>query len=100
MLRFLTRTHWDSRGWQTGNVGKTGRNGRRGWQAPWPIITPNVTGRRSTGAGIHHNPTPGPADQKFLYGHIWVTLSLVMHHSLWGTIGLPLLAELHGRQRR
>lgn len=21
------------------------------------------------GAGIHHNPTPGPADQKFLYGH-------------------------------
>ena len=46
------------------------------------------------GAGIHHNPTPGPADQKFLYGHIWVTLSLVVRHSLWGSIGLPLVAML------
>jgi len=27
------------------------------------------------GAGIHHNPTPGPAGQKFLYGHVWGTLS-------------------------
>lgn len=27
------------------------------------------------GAGIHRNPTPGPADQKDLYGHIWVALS-------------------------
>ena len=44
------------------------------------------------GAGIHHNPTPGPADQKFLYGHIWVTISLVLRHPLWQTIGLPLLA--------
>ena len=46
------------------------------------------------GAGIHHNPTPGPADQKYLYGHVWVTLSLVVRHTLWGTIGLPLLAYL------
>ena len=23
------------------------------------------------GAGIHHNPSPGPAGQKFLYGHVW-----------------------------
>lgn len=49
------------------------------------------------GAGIHHNPTPGPADQKFLYGHIWVTISLVVRHTLWGTIGLPLLAMLYVR---
>src|SRR5258708_18548153 len=50
------------------------------------------------GAGIHHNPTPGPADQKFLYGHVWVTVSLVVRHALWGTIGLPLLAYLYVRQ--
>lgn len=51
------------------------------------------------GAGIHHNPTPGPADQKFVYGHVWVTLSLVAHHALWGAIGLPLLALLYVRQK-
>ena len=51
------------------------------------------------GAGIHHNPTPGPAEQKFLYGHVWVTLSWVVRHGLWGTIGLPLLALLYVRQK-
>src|SRR5437588_2628755 len=51
------------------------------------------------GAGIHHNPTPGPADQKFLYGHVWVTLALVAHHPLWGTIGLPLLGLLSVREK-
>jgi hypothetical protein len=51
------------------------------------------------GAGIHHNPTPGPADQKFLYGHVWVTLSWVVRHPWWGTIGLPLLAMLYVRQK-
>jgi hypothetical protein len=50
------------------------------------------------GAGIHHNPTPGPAEQKYVYGHVWVTLSLVVRHTLWGTIGLPLLAFLYVRQ--
>lgn len=51
------------------------------------------------GAGIHHNPTPGPADQKFLYGHIWVTMSLVLRHPLWRTIGLPLLGLLYVRAK-
>jgi hypothetical protein len=51
------------------------------------------------GAGIHHNPTPGPAEQKFLYGHVWVTLSWVVRHGWWGTIGLPLLAQLYVRQK-
>ena len=55
-------------------------------------------GPQVEGAGIHHNPTPGPADQKFLYGHVWVTLSWVVRHSLWGTIGLPLLAMMYVRQ--
>jgi DDE superfamily endonuclease len=51
------------------------------------------------GAGIHHNPTPGPADQKFLYGHIWVTLAWVVQHPLWGALGLPLRALLYVRQK-
>jgi DDE superfamily endonuclease len=51
------------------------------------------------GAGIHHNPTPGPADQKFVYGHVWVTLALVVRHGLWGTIGLPLWALLYVREK-
>jgi hypothetical protein len=50
------------------------------------------------GAGIHHNPTPGPTDQKFLYGHVWVTLAWVLEHPWWGPIGLPLLAYLYIRQ--
>ena len=54
-------------------------------------------GPQVQGAGIHHNPTPGPADRKFLYGHVWVTISLVLRHKLWGTIGLPLLGLLYVR---
>jgi hypothetical protein len=56
-------------------------------------------GPKVQGAGIHHNPTPGPADAKFLYGHIWVTLSWVLRHPWWDTIGLPLLALLYVRQK-
>jgi DDE superfamily endonuclease len=55
-------------------------------------------GPKVEGAGIHHNPTPGPAGQKFLYGHVWVTLSWLVRHRCWGTIGLPLLAALYIRQ--
>jgi hypothetical protein len=56
-------------------------------------------GPKVQGAGIHHNPTPGPADQKFLYGHIWVTISLVVRHPLWHTIGLPLIGLLYVRAK-
>ena len=56
-------------------------------------------GPKVQGAGIHHNPTPGPADTKYVYGHIWTTLSLVVRHPLWGTIGLPLLAALYVRRK-
>jgi|GraSoiStandDraft_13_1057314.scaffolds.fasta_scaffold119932_1 hypothetical protein len=52
------------------------------------------------GAGIHHNPTPGPADQQFLYGHIWVTLAWIVRHPWWGTIGLPLRALVYVRQKQ
>lgn len=51
------------------------------------------------GAGIHHNPTPGPGKSKFVYGHVWVTLSLISRHRLWGTIGLPLLAKMYVRMK-
>jgi DDE superfamily endonuclease len=50
------------------------------------------------GAGRHHNPTPGPAQQKSLYGHVWVTLSWMVRHPLYHTLGLPLLAALYVRQ--
>src|SRR5262249_56265947 len=54
-------------------------------------------GKWVEGAGLHHNPTPGPAHQKFVYGHVWVTVALVVRHALWGTIGLPLWALLYVR---
>jgi hypothetical protein len=56
-------------------------------------------GPKVEGAGIHHNPTPGPAGAPFLYGHNWVTLAWVVRHPLWGTIGLPLLACLYVRRK-
>ena len=51
------------------------------------------------GAGIHRNPTPGPADQMFAYGHVWVTIAWIVRHPWWGTIGLPLLAKLYVRAK-
>ena len=56
------------------------------------------SGPEVQGAGVHHNPTPGKAGSKFLYGHSWVTLSRVVRHPLWGTLGLPLLARLYVRK--
>jgi hypothetical protein len=56
-------------------------------------------GPKVEGADIHRNPTPGPADQKYLYGHIWVTLSLAVRHPLWGALALPLRAMLYVRQQ-
>jgi hypothetical protein len=49
------------------------------------------------GAGIHHNPTPGPAGHKHVYGHVWVILSALAQHPSWGTIPLPLQAQLYIR---
>jgi hypothetical protein len=55
-------------------------------------------GPKVQGAGTHHNPTPGAAGGEFFYGHVWVTVALLLRHSLWGTIGLPLRAWLYIRQ--
>jgi hypothetical protein len=51
------------------------------------------------GAGIHHNPTPGPAGSPHVYGHVWVVLGLLVLHPAWGVIALPLLARLYVRQK-
>lgn len=50
------------------------------------------------GAGIHHNPTPGPAGEKYVYGHVWVTLAALATHQDHGTIALPLQAQLYVRE--
>jgi hypothetical protein len=49
------------------------------------------------GCGIHHNPSPGPAGEKFVYGHVWVSLAALAKHPDWGTIALPLQAQLYIR---
>jgi hypothetical protein len=51
------------------------------------------------GAGIHHNPTPGPAGSAFVYGHVWVVLGLLVNHPAWGVVALSLLARLYVRQK-
>jgi hypothetical protein len=60
---------------------------------PTPRYGPQVEG-----AGFHHNPTPGPTEQKFVYGHVWVTTAWVVRHPQWDTLALPLLADLYIRQ--
>lgn len=51
------------------------------------------------GSVFPHNPAPGPADQPFLYGHVWVTISLALRHPKWGPLALPLLTMLYVRKR-
>jgi hypothetical protein len=51
------------------------------------------------GAGIHHNPNPGPAGEKFVYGHVWVTLAALVKHPDWGTRALPLHSQMYIRHK-
>ena len=44
---------------------------------------------------MHHNPTPGPADGEWLYGHNWVTLAKLATHPVWGVVALPLWSMLY-----
>jgi hypothetical protein len=55
-------------------------------------------GRHVEGAGVHHNPTPGPAGSKWLYGHNWVTVAWLATHPAWGVIALPLHSMLYVRK--
>jgi hypothetical protein len=50
------------------------------------------------GAGVHHNPTPGPADGEWLYGHSWVALACLATHPVWGVIAMPLRSMLYVRE--
>jgi hypothetical protein len=56
-------------------------------------------GRRVQGAGVHHNPTPGPAGGPFVYGHVWVVLGLLATHPAWGVVALPQLARMYVRAK-
>jgi hypothetical protein len=61
---------------------------------PTPRYGPQVQG-----AGLHHNPTPGPAGGAFVYGHVFVVLGLLASHPHWGVTALPLLARLYIRRK-
>jgi hypothetical protein len=61
---------------------------------PTPRYGPQVEG-----AGIHHNPTPGPSGSPYVYGHVFVVLALLVVHSAWGVVALPLLARLYVRKK-
>ena len=56
------------------------------------------SGKHVVGAGVHHNPTPGPADGEWLYGHNWVALAWLAKHPAWGVIALPLRSLLYVRE--
>lgn len=56
-------------------------------------------GRHVEGANVHRNPTPGPVDGDWLYGHNWVCLAMLLPHPLWGVIALPVLSALYVRQQ-
>ncbi|MDG3003179.1 IS701 family transposase [Paludisphaera mucosa] len=65
-------------------------------------IDDTTTGRcgpRVQGAGLHHNPAPGPAGAPFVYGHVFVVLGLLASHPAWGVIALPLSSRLHVRRK-
>jgi DDE superfamily endonuclease len=51
------------------------------------------------GAGIHHNPAPGPAGSPHVYGHVFVVLAILATHRAWGVIALPLLSRLYVRAK-
>jgi SRSO17 transposase len=61
---------------------------------PTPRYGPHVQG-----AGVHHNPTPGPAGAPYVYGHVFVVLGLLALHPAWGVIALPLLSRMYVRKK-
>ena len=60
---------------------------------PTPRYGPQVEG-----AGIHHNPSPGPAGERYVYGHVWVTMTALAEHQDFGCVALPLQAQLYVRR--
>ena len=51
------------------------------------------------GAGVHHNPAPGPAGSPHVYGHVFVVLAILARHRAWGVVALPLLSRLYVRRK-
>jgi hypothetical protein len=51
------------------------------------------------GAGIHRHPSPGPANEPFLYGHVFVTLAALARHPENGALALPLKADMYIREK-
>ncbi|MGL6195406.1 MAG: IS701 family transposase [Thermoguttaceae bacterium] len=56
-------------------------------------------GKHIEAGGYHHNPTPGKSDATICYGHSWVVLSIVLAHTKWGNITLPLKFSLYIRKK-
>lgn len=73
-----------------------GPNGR--WKLALDDSPTQRYGRHVEGANVHHNPTPGPARQTWLYGHNWVCLAFLLTHPLWGVLALPVLSLLYVRR--
>ncbi len=69
-----------------------------GQDGHWPLAIDDSPTKRFgpcvEAANIHHNPTPGPGDGDWLYGHNWVCLAIVLSHPLFGVLALPLLSRL------
>lgn len=61
---------------------------------PTPRYGPHVEG-----AGVHRNPSPGPAGEKYVYGHVFVTLAVVVQHPEWGAAALPVWSSLYVRAK-
>lgn len=56
-------------------------------------------GKQVEAANVHRNPTAGPADGEWLYGHNWVCLALLLPHRLFGITALPLVSKLYVRKQ-
>src|SRR5262249_49538646 len=47
------------------------------------------------GCGTHHNPSPGPAGEQYVYGHVWVWLAAWASPPDGAPTALPLQAQLY-----
>jgi len=56
-------------------------------------------GPRVEGAGIHRHPSAGPAGERFLYGHVFVTIAALARHPDNGVIALPLRGDMYVREK-
>ena len=60
---------------------------------PTPRPGPHVQG-----AGIHHNPAPGPAGSRFVHGHVFVALAVLVRPGARGMTALPPPAKPYVRK--